>query len=301
MTDTQFDVDPDAPVAPPRGRRFRGAVNGLGAIVSIALVVGMSFWAYKLAVRDVSGVPVVRALEGPMRVTPEDPGGMQAAYQGLAVNTVAAQGSAAPAPDRIVLAPPPVSLDLSEDIVPEGATRGLHDPNELAPLTEVALESEAADAALNAMPAVAAADRPVPDMALAQIVGADVPGVARSPVPRARPSGDLVAEAAASAALAALAPEGGSDVDPASLTPGTRLVQLGAFDDEAAARAEWEKLARRFSALMEGKGRVVQDAESGGRTFYRLRATGFDDEAEARRFCAVLLAEQAGCIPVLIR
>ena len=46
---------------------------------------------------------------------------------------------------------------------------------------------------------------------------------------------------------------------------------------------------------------MVQKATSGGRTFYRLRAMGFADIADARRFCAVLAAEKAECIPVTLR
>ena len=46
---------------------------------------------------------------------------------------------------------------------------------------------------------------------------------------------------------------------------------------------------------------VVQSAQSGGRTFYRLRAHGFAGEDDARRFCAALLAENAACIPVAQR
>ncbi|MFD1809072.1 SPOR domain-containing protein [Gemmobacter lanyuensis] len=38
-----------------------------------------------------------------------------------------------------------------------------------------------------------------------------------------------------------------------------------------------------------------------GRTFYRLRAQGFSDEADARRFCAAITAEGAECIPVTLR
>ena len=43
---------------------------------------------------------------------------------------------------------------------------------------------------------------------------------------------------------------------------------------------------------------VVQPAESGGRTFYRLRAHGFDGEDDARRFCSAFVSENAVCIPV---
>jgi hypothetical protein len=52
---------------------------------------------------------------------------------------------------------------------------------------------------------------------------------------------------------------------------------------------------------MQGKSRVIQKAQSGGRTFYRLRVAGFDDISDARRFCSALLAEKAACIPVKMR
>jgi hypothetical protein len=53
--------------------------------------------------------------------------------------------------------------------------------------------------------------------------------------------------------------------------------------------------------LLTGKTRIVQAAQSGGRTFYRLRAMGFADEADSRRFCSALVAERAACIPVAVR
>ena len=52
-----------------------------------------------------------------------------------------------------------------------------------------------------------------------------------------------------------------------------------------------------IGALFSGKARVVQEAKSGGRTFWRLRAGGFASKDEARRFCAALIAEGVDCIP----
>jgi hypothetical protein len=92
-----------------------------------------------------------------------------------------------------------------------------------------------------------------------------------------------------------------SDIDAASLPVGTRLVQLGAFDSPEIARAQWGKLNARFAPFMEGKKRIVMKAKSGGRTFYRLRAQGFDDIGDARRFCSALVAESVDCIPVVTR
>jgi ornithine cyclodeaminase/alanine dehydrogenase-like protein (mu-crystallin family) len=67
------------------------------------------------------------------------------------------------------------------------------------------------------------------------------------------------------------------------------------------ARAEWQRLRAALGDLLEGKSRVVQKAESGGRTFFRLRAMGFEDLADARRFCSALKAENIDCIPVVTR
>ncbi|SMP23220.1 SPOR domain-containing protein [Shimia sagamensis] len=85
-------------------------VSRAGMFVSLALVVGTGVWGFQILSRDVSGVPVVRALEGPMRIQPDNPGGRQAGHQGLMVNQVAADGSAAGPADQVIVAPPPISL-----------------------------------------------------------------------------------------------------------------------------------------------------------------------------------------------
>jgi hypothetical protein len=88
------------------------------------------------------------------------------------------------------------------------------------------------------------------------------------------------------------------DLDPDGLPAGTRLAQLGAYESEAVARREWDRIATRFGDFMKDKQRVVQKAQSAGSTFYRLRVHGFSDMNDARRFCAALQAEGAECISV---
>lgn len=291
-----------------------------GAACSVALVVGLGWWGYKLAVRDVMGVPVVRAMEGPMRIAPENPGGEVADHQGLAVNTVAALGTAAPPPDRLVLAPRPVELSLEdapglaaltpapEQVTPAAATVPP------AALTETLPAPVATDVATAPSPEVLGPDPDAVAQALAEALAtpldegamtgdATAAATASAPVrPRARP---LAAGAAAQGVQpvslgevsATLAP-GMTEVDPGLISAGTRLVQLGAFDTADQARAEWVKLSNQFGPLMDGKALVVQAAESGGRTFFRLRAHGFADETEARGFCTTMLEQNASCIPV---
>ncbi len=54
--------------------------------------------------------------------------------------------------------------------------------------------------------------------------------------------------------------------------------------------SEWDRLEGRFGDYLDGKDRVIQKAKSGGRTFYRLRAMGFDDLTR----CAALLFGACG-------
>ncbi|MFC7703988.1 SPOR domain-containing protein [Plastorhodobacter daqingensis] len=311
-----YDVYDDE--APQRGASVQKLTNWAGALVSVSLIVGVAVWGYRLAVRDVTGVPVVRALEGPMRVAPEDPGGRLASHQGLAVNAVAADGEAAPPPERLVLAPQPLEL-AEEDAAAAILQAAPRDPAQLAEAVNAdGIANEALFEDPNA-PALAVEEAEDLALAIAQELARNLPAelpaapetqaepavapaaaVSYSPRPSPRPARAAVAQVAAvQAAPSAAAPA--RDVSADSLAPGTNLVQLGAFDDADSARREWERLSGRFSAYLEGKARVIQTAESGGRTFYRLRAHGFADEADARRFCSALLAEQAACIPVQIR
>lgn len=308
-------LDPMPPGAP--GGGFAGAglglrgqkiVNIAGAIGSVALVLSLGWWGYSLAMRDLRGVPVVRALEGPMRITPDDPGGQVVDYQGLAVNDVAADGGAAPPPERLILAPKPVELTLddapglagSAPAAEAAAPARLATPSSDVPVVDGGTDA-AVDAALaEAMGAAlgeteAAPEEPVEAVALDANGNPPPEGaITRSPRPHARPQ-------QAAAPVAAVTPDPPQVIDPATLAPGTRLVQFGAFDTEALAAAEWTRIAGRFPELMTGKSMVIQTAESGGRTFYRLRGFGFDSEDDARRFCSALVTEGANCIPVAHR
>ncbi len=301
-------------------------VNVAGGVVSLALIAGIGLWGYKLMVRDVSGIPVVRAADGDMRIRPEDPGGESARHQGLAVNAVAAEGGAQSAPDTVTLAPQPVILtdedvpldedavaivqqaiaDQQEEIEVEIDTSRISDAAEdgdveglVAALTEGVTPLESADAAVGpeVVVQVAATQAPGITNAVASALS-DVPGVKTSLRPQLRPDRlrvENVVPVAANAASTA------AEVDASTLPAGTRLVQLGAYDSIDVAQAEWAKFVARFGDVMSDKSRVVEQATSGGRKFFRLRAMGFEDLADARRFCSALVAEGADCIPVVTR
>ncbi|WP_170382920.1 SPOR domain-containing protein [Ruegeria atlantica] len=315
----------------PRAAGLGRIVNALGAVASLALVAGIGVWGYKLVMRDVSGVPVVRAIEGPMRIQPENPGGTPADHQGLAVNAVAAVGTAAPPADRLILAPRPVSL--TDEDTPVDAlkpTPAVHvvqeeiSDQEAAQLRQNTVDALVAELAgedakaeepaeegvqLAALalpedepaidPADLAAQLPDPELAA-------LPGVRRSLRPITRParstsSGISPNSSTEDAINAAVKAAVGLDIDPNTLSKGTRMAQLGAYESSDIARAEWDRLNGRFSEYMDGKQRVIEKTSRGGRTFYRLRVLGFDDLSDSRQFCAALEGQGADCIPVAAR
>jgi len=308
---------------------FASAANWLGAAMSLALIVGVSVWGYRLIMRDVSGVPVVQAIEGPMRVAPDNPGGQIARHAGLAVNDVAGTGASTPPPDQLVLAPRP--LDITDEDMPVAqlvVPETLNDQEQLA-LVSLRQDTDAeAEAPIIALTDVIDADDPIQALAdqiaanatpfteiapapetgvfdqpasepenIASLVPASVPGVARSLRPASRPAG--LQQASLSVPVAA--PSGVEEVNASDIPAGTRLVQFGAFDSPEIAREQWGRLQARFGDYLVGKSRVIEEATSGGRIFYRLRAQGFADLSDSRRFCAAMVAEGADCIPVVSR
>lgn len=280
-------------------------VNWAGALMSVGLVVGMGLWAWQLTVRDVSGVPVIRALEGPLRVAPENPGGSITDHQGLAVNRITEGEVAEPAADRIVLAPAPLDLeeiDLSSASLPENADPAPDVSSEetMALIDRLVEEALPLDALPDAEEGDEEVARIAPARPVIEVIPATIPGVSLSLRPSTRPEELRVSASASSPATPVQTPEV-TELAADELATGTRLVQLGAFDDAATARAEWDRLARAHADYFRDKNRVIQQAVSGGRAFFRLRAHGFTDLSDARRFCTALNAQGAPCIPVTLR
>ena len=307
------------------------ATNIAGAVVSLALIAGVGVWGYKLMMRDVTGIPVVRAFEGEIRVRPENPGGQLAQNQGLAVNAIAADGVAEGPVDQVILAPP--AIQLSDEDTPvrepepvEVAVKPVEKADQAsAPSQQEQIDALVAQLTDGAQPLVQVAGAKTvqaptsapaapqaetttaslaevaelaePQPAVFEVTRVASPKVAASLRPRIRP-----ANAPAVVQNAAFTPtQPTAEIDPDKIPSGTRLVQLGAFESADVARQEWARLEGRFGVYMQDKSRVIQLAQSNGRSFYRLRAMGFVDLNDARRFCSAFKAEGADCIPVQVR
>ncbi|MDO5646980.1 SPOR domain-containing protein [Paracoccus sp. (in: a-proteobacteria)] len=147
----------------------------MGAFASVGLVIVMGVWGWQLVSRDVSGVPVIRAIEGAARTTPDDPGGQLTARTGMAVNNVAGGTAAAPTTE-VAIAPAPVDLT-DEDVAMGALGATAHEP---AQMSETALNFDGApivpmsDAEAREL-AQAEADRAAADQAVAQAEIIDAP------------------------------------------------------------------------------------------------------------------------------
>lgn len=292
------------------GARRQFWVNIAGAAMSLGLIAGVAVWGYQLIMRDVSGIPVVRAMQGDMRVLPDDPGGDIAVHTGLAVNELIAAGEATGPEDRLILAPSAPDLPL-EDLQPPAPTPVPTPVPIAAPVDQAQTSAETLPAAAPDLAPAAApsmnTDASADDVLamLDEIVTEQ--GAAANPPPRAitrairpvpRPA--RAPSAPAAAAPSAAAASGEIAVSTADFAAGTELVQLGAFSSPSVAAQEWDRLQARFGALMAGRERVIQVSNQTSGTWYRLRASGFADGDDARRFCAALQAEGAECIVVVV-
>jgi hypothetical protein len=280
-------------------RRPRWA-SAAGAVLSVVTLALLVTWAYRLGVRDAQSVPVIRAVEGPARIRPEDPGGARFDHQGRAVyDAVRAAGAAPDTPEDVALAPPPEPLT-AEDRAPAEVA---------AAIAETAAAEEAAAAAL-------IANAPETDVALrieqlvAEAVGGDPVDVALiDPTPRA-PVASPVAPPRPGSAAAALAPPATpapAEVDPEPVRTAAApapvilsgpMIQLGAYLSEETALSMWSEIARRNGDLLAGRDPVLGGVRQGGQDLVLLRAGPFESGDQAIALCAQMRARNEDCLTV---
>jgi SPOR domain len=120
------------------------------------------------------------------------------------------------------------------------------------------------------------------------------PGEAAQPASQGEPPAAAVT---AAPTLSAAAPTASTAATPESADYG---VQLGAFDSQASADREWQRLQGRFGSELSGRSpRIVLASTTAGQ-LYRLQAPA-NGEAEARALCSSLRQQEQACVPVIPR
>jgi hypothetical protein len=279
-----------------------------GAALSLSLLAGAIGWSYQLVVRDINQVPVVRAQLGPLRVAPDNPGGLMAANQGLSVTQLAVNQKPLFS-DEINLAPAAEILieDTSVSIVAE-----LDKSNQIDEIYEIKEVNAENSMTLDRSSGEINADAGSKTGAvLAQVAFSQKRTEIENAVSLA-----LSITSESDASLTSLRPktrpinfnqnseknaERVVSKEPMSKLPiGSAIVQLGAFDSKSLAESEWRRFEKLLGSILAPKQMIIQKAESGGKIFYRLRASGFNDISDARQFCTAI-SDKVACIPVVTR
>lgn len=85
----------------------------------------------------------------------------------------------------------------------------------------------------------------------------------------------------------------------AAMATSSAQVQLGAFQSEAEARMNWDKMKSKNADLLKGLESQIVRADLGEKgVFYRLRAKGFASSAKAAETCKTLASRSLGCFVV---
>ncbi|MFC0410580.1 SPOR domain-containing protein [Roseomonas elaeocarpi] len=251
---------------PSSGGGFPWRMTVVAAAILGAMGVGaLAVWGLTRAVS--SGVPTVEADTRPLRVKPEDPGGLRVANQGERIfetqNQPQRRGTTPAAPAQPQVAPEFERPDL----------------NGLRQATVAARQAAQAQAQMQPQPPQSPPAQPSPEAPAAAPQPGTAPAAPREAAPAV--SAPPPAEAPRPTAAAARPPE------PASrAAEGSAVVQLGALGSEEAARAEWARLKGRLGDLLaDRRPQVIRFEREGQPTMWRLRTGGFRDHDAARAFC----------------
>jgi hypothetical protein len=257
-------------VMDPNTKRLAIIAGGIGG--TLLLLVG----GWSLTGRHHGGVPVVEADSRPLKVKPENPGGLQVAGQDESIlsgsSTSDSQATLAPAPEvpalnalkaqeqqqqqQVAAAPPPMTAQpVSLNTAPPAETSQSFSSPPIAPAA------------------------PKPAVAMRQ----EAP-VAPKPV-EARPAPTKPVAVAKAAIVPAPVPSSGHHPQ----------VQLAALPSEQAAMSEWERLEKKDPELFGGRKPSLIRVEHDGKVFWRLRTGGFADTTQASNFCERIKAKGAGC------
>jgi len=238
-----------------------GSVLAVGAVIA-ALVWGFSRGSSRNA-------PLIEADARPIKVRPDNPGGLRVPNQ-----------------DELI-------FDRNRGGRP--ATQGGLAPEAEKPRVDQ-LRSQLAERAAQE----AARNAPPPSPAPAQPAASATPQAAPRSAPQAAAPATPSAPATASALNAPSLPAPVPSAERFAPVPNGRAqVQLGALPSEASARGEWDRLQKRVPELLGNRRVSLAPLDREGQTtMYRIRTGGFADAATARAFCEEMKTRSIPCMVI---
>lgn len=268
---------------PGRGRRI--ATFALAGVTLCVLGVGVFFAYHWVFGRSSGEIPVVRAMDDPVKVKPTDPGGLAVPYQDQLVLNQPGSGGEQPAVERL-LPPPEQPLFNPQPAQPAASGFGATSDTTAAAAQPFVPESSptlgqggfdgttGSDGASFAQP---------------QLNGAVVaPEVQARSVPAQQGNGPGIIEFAnVETTQAAAVP-----------TQGSYVLQLGSFNGPEVGQKAWTGFQNSYPDLLGGMTLFLQKAKVKGNTYHRVQAGPFPNRATAVDLCAQLKSRKQDCLVV---
>lgn len=259
-----------------------------GMVVATVAVLGaVLYYAYprEAAEQELAAAPIIRADAGDIKVTPDDPGGMDIPHRESVVFDTLNGGGERRVENLLPEAEAPLPRDemfaglkteAEDDILDVTAT--VDTPPEPQSFDEVASYAPP-DEGVEAAPLESAASEDVKEEVVPATVAAAVTEEKAVEVAKTEPAAGL-------------------SVAAKEVVKGTHFVQLASVKDEAAAKAEWKKMQAAHSVLSPLK-LHIERADLGAKgVFYRIQG-GPVVEAEAKQICQAITSKKpGGCLVV---
>ena len=290
---------------------------------------------------NAENVPIIRADARPIKVTPEDPGGMEILYRDSTIfntlnndaedaenlppnveNLFADKADEQPLPREDLFADTQRDMPPAAETAPEtrvSTKTQTDDATEVSPVQKPQAVKQAAKSETPAAQSDAVADTQTNTQENAQpldtaqdakqdnisdvIAGLQPSQQTQTPdiADAPKPSVKPDAPAKPKTARADKTAERAAQVAPAA-SDAHFYVQLGSLSSEQAAQNAWKTFQRQFPAELNALGLHIEKADLGARgTYYRVQG-GPVTEPQARSICSVISAQrQGGCLVTKIR
>ena len=228
-----------------------------------------------------TGIPLIMADKGPVKVRPISPGGMEVPDRDKLVYDRMQGNGERPRVERLLPPPetplPPPRRKLAKQL--EAVAPAPDSAKDLAAVAPAA-GPPPAKAATSGAPPVHTGPSAAPDSAAATPTVEEVLAAVRPPLAPSPPAPETPAKGAGKA-------------------PAYR-VQLAAVRSLERAQGEWDRLRRKNTDLLGKLALSVVRADLGPKkgVFFRLRAGPLADEATARALCTKLASRKVGCLIV---
>lgn len=260
---------------------------------------GAGYWFYNQGqpIQDDGNLPILLPDPSPIKIRPEDPGGMEVPHRETTVydqlsdvdpdaTVVLQELPDMPRAPEVTAAPviPESEKPIADESAPQDTGTSMATGDNA---TDAEPDEPASSSAVETESVVAAPEINEPALTDAQ----------KAVEAAENRASETAAEKVAQAPKAAPVPTEQSDA--ATVSEDAYRVQLASVREESGATSEWKRLSSKNKDLLDNLQMFVQRTEIEGKgIFYRLQAGPLSDAAAAEKLCADLKERSVGCLIV---